>query len=80
MVRKAFVKVVSETNVEGVVRPLSFVWEDGRIYPVDRILDVRRAASLKAGGMGIRYTCMVQGRQVHLFYEEPCWFIEAKEA
>ncbi len=80
MARKAFVKVVSETNVEGAVRPLSFVWEDGRIYPVDRVLDVRRAASLKAGGMGIRYTCMVQGHQVYLFYEEPCWFIEAKDA
>ena len=80
MTRKAFVKVVSETGIDGAVKPLSFVWEDEAEYSIDRILDVRKAASLKAGGAGIRYTCMVQSRQVYLFYEEPCWFIEAKDA
>ena len=45
---------------------------------IDRVLDVRRAASLKAGGMGIRYTVRINGKQSYLFYEEPRWFVEAK--
>ena len=46
----------------------------------DRILDIRRAASLKAGGTGIRYTCRIRGREKYLWLEETRWFIEAKES
>jgi hypothetical protein len=42
----------------------------------DRVTNIRQAASLKAGGSGIRYTCMVHGRQTYLFYEEDRWFME----
>lgn len=80
MARKVFVKVVAETNAEGEVRPLSITWEDGRVFPVDRVSEVRRAASMKAGGTGIRYTCVIRSRTVFLYYEEPRWFLEAKEA
>jgi len=34
---------------------------------VDRLIDVRQAAPLKDGGVGIRYTCKIMGKQVHLF-------------
>ena len=55
------------------------VVEDGTTFEIDRILDQRRAASLKAGGAGIRYTCVINGHQSYLFYEENFkWFVEAK--
>ena len=39
--------------------------------------DKRRAASTKAGGVGERYTCIVNGKEVHLFYEDNnMWFME----
>lgn len=79
MARKVFVEVTARFDTDGKITPLSLVWEDGTIYEIDRILDKRRAASLKAGGMGIRYTVMIQGKQSYLFYEEPRWFVEAKE-
>ena len=44
----------------------------------DRILDRRRAASLKAGGIGMRYTCRILGQRSYLYYEEPRWFVEGK--
>lgn len=80
MARKVFVKVLSETDTTGAVRPVSITWEDGRVYPIDRVTDVRRAASMKAGGMGMRYTCIIRNRTVFLFFEEPRWFLEAKDA
>jgi len=75
---KVYVDVTAEFKADGTVVPLSFVWEDGRRYEIDRITDVRRAASLKAGGAGIRYTCYVSGRQTYLFREEDRWFMERK--
>ena len=44
------VSVTANFSTEAVITPLSFVWEDERRYSVDRVLDIRRAASLKTGG------------------------------
>ncbi len=79
MARKVFVEVTARFDAEGKITPLSILWEDGTAYEIDRVLDIRRAASLKAGGIGIRYTVRINGKQSYLFYEEPRWFVEAKE-
>ena len=79
MARKVFVEVTARFDAEGKITPLSILGEDGTAYEIDRVLDIRRAASLKAGGIGIRYTVRINGKQSYLFYEEPRWFVEAKE-
>ncbi len=79
MARKVFVEVTARFDTEGQITPLSLLWEDGTAYEIDRVLDVRRAASLKAGGMGIRYTVKINGKQRYLYYEEPRWFVEGKD-
>ena len=63
MARKVFVEVMARFDTEGKITPLSLLWEDGTVYEIDRVIDVRRAASLKAGGMGIRYTVRINGKQ-----------------
>ncbi len=74
---KIFVKVRADHLLDGSVRPLLLRAEDGPCVKIDRVLDVREAPSLKAGGQGVRYTCQVEDRQLYLFYDEPYWFIEA---
>ena len=54
MVRKVYVEVTAKFDTEGNITPLSVTWEDGTVYEIDRILDKRRAASIKAGGIGMR--------------------------
>ena len=78
MVRKVYVEVTAKFDTEGNITPLSVTWEDGTVYEIDRILDKRRAASLKAGGIGMRYACRISGRKSYLYYEEPRWFVEGK--
>ncbi|SMD07377.1 hypothetical protein [Sporomusa malonica] len=73
---KVHIEVVAKHDIEGIIRPLSLIWKDGRQFSIDRVLDVRMAASLKAGGQGMRYTCKVAGKQVCLFCDEGRWFIE----
>ena len=75
--RRVYVKVVAEFDEEGGVHPLSITWEDGRTFEVDRVLDVRREASTKVGGQGIRYTCRILGRETYLFEDDGRWFVEA---
>lgn len=73
---KSFVKVLAEHNESGDIRPIRLTWVDGRTYGIDKVLDIRQAPSLKAGGLGIRYTCRIRGKQVYLFCDEGKWFIE----
>ena len=81
---KVYVDVNEDRLKDGQLKPLSFVWEDGVRYKIDRITDVRPAASLKAGGAGLRYTVRVRNRETYLFHEEDTgfarWFMERKEA
>lgn len=75
-VKKVFVEVIAKFDTEGRIIPLTIVWEDGRKFTVDKILDVRQAASLKGGGQGIRYTCRIKSRDTYLYYEGLNWFVE----
>ena len=78
MARKVYVDVDVHFNSDGKITPKSITWEDETVYKIDRVTDVRRAASTKAGGIGIRYAVIVNGQQSYLFFEDPRWFVEAK--
>lgn len=73
---KISIKVIAEHSRDGIIKPLTITWEDGRKYSVDKVLDVRVAASLKMGGQGRRYTCRIHGKEVFLFHDSGQWFIE----
>ena len=76
---KVYVEVRASFSPEGKLTPTSIVWKDGTEYEIQSVKDVCRATSLKAGGAGIRYTCVISGRESHLFYEENNqWFVECK--
>lgn len=74
---KIYVEVIAKFNKVGEIRPLKLIWEDGISYEIQKVVDVRPAASLKAGGVGIRYTCKINGQERYLFLEENKWFVEA---
>ncbi|MDD6213164.1 MAG: hypothetical protein PUB22_08525 [Clostridiales bacterium] len=75
---KVYIDVVAKFSKDGCLLPISFTWEDGRKYTIDRVMKIERCASRKAGGAGIMYTCMVQGQESHLFFEMDKWFLERK--
>ena len=80
MRHKVYVDVTARFDKEGNVIPENIIREDGRCFEIDRVVDVRPAASLKAGGCGMRYTCRILGKETFLFLEENRWFVEAKKA
>ena len=75
---KTYIDVVVIHYKSGMIKPLFIIWENGQKYPIDKVKNVVKAASLKAGGCGIRYTCMINNQERFLFLEENKWFIERK--
>ena len=79
MSRKVYVEVAAIFSPEGQILPRQIRWEDGTVFAVDRVTDIRRAAATKAGGCGLRYTIRIGGRQTYLFLDEDRWFVEAND-
>lgn len=82
-----YVPVIAFFDAEGTILPREIVWEDGRRYSIDRVLDIRPAAAMKAGGSGDRYTIRVNGQQSYLIFERSPhlsgnvlgrWFVERR--
>ena len=73
---KDIYKSISINDEMGVRRLVSITRTDGRSFDIDRVIDVRQAPTLKAGGLGTRYTCKIRGKQVCLFCDERKWFVE----
>jgi len=78
MMRKVFVEVIVKYTKDGRKIPLKVIWEDGRKFSVDRVNDIRPAASLKVGGQGLRYQCRIEGKDTYLWLEDGKWFVEGK--
>lgn len=76
MASKIFVDVVVKYDADGNIIPLAIGWEDGRVFEIDKVVDVRPAPSLKAGGQGLRFTCRILNKYRYLFFEDPRWFVE----
>ena len=84
---KVYVAVIASFSEDGNLFPRRLRWEDGREYSIEKVLDVRLAAALKAGGQGDRYTVQINGHQSYLFFERSPnisgtnlgkWFVERK--
>ncbi|MBQ2688247.1 MAG: hypothetical protein IJF52_06465 [Clostridia bacterium] len=75
---KQYISVTAKFDEDGNLLPLKIHWNDGRSFEIDRVTDIRYAASLKAGGMGLRYTCRIMGVKRYLFLEDNRWFVDAK--
>lgn len=73
---KRYIDVVTMINKSGELTPLMLVWDNGVKYKIDKVVEVRNAAS-QVGGCGILYRCQVGGVERNLFFERNRWFIES---
>ena len=76
---KVLVDVLIQYTAEGGKVPLGIQWGDGRMSSIDRVIDVRKNASLNVEGRGLRYTCRVKGKQMYLYSEDELWYVETTQ-
>lgn len=63
---KRYVPVVVRFDTAGKMRPLVIEFDEGHKYEVDAVLDVKRRACERVGGVGDRYTCRINGGDIPL--------------
>lgn len=73
---KKYVEVIAQYDTQGNITPQTVIWDDGRKFHIDRVVDVRRASSLKNGGLGTRYTVRIGNKTTYLWFEDPMWAVE----
>ena len=60
--------------------PLKIMTLQGEKIIIDRIKDISRQASTKAGGLGERYVCLAtlgdRQQEIYLYNDEKDWFME----
>ena len=74
--RKAYVTMQVNMLPDGRLVPTGIIWEDGHLYPVDRVRAVTRAAAQKVGGCGDRYTLVICGKERYFYNDDGIWFTE----
>jgi uncharacterized protein (UPF0179 family) len=77
-VKKEYVSILAQIHMDGAIQPLCILLEDGRKFDIYEVKNKCRAASLKAGGCGIRYTVRIGERDTYLFDEDGRWFVEMR--
>ncbi len=77
--QKMYVSVIACYDIDGNITPQKVVWKNNIIYAIDKITQKIPAASLKSGGYGMRYTCVIGGHVRYLYLEENRWFIEKRD-
>ena len=77
-VKKKYNSIHVQINVNGTIQPFCVLLEDGRKYDIDKVKGKCRAASLRAGGCGIRYTIRIGAQDTYLFDEDGRRFVEMR--
>lgn len=76
MPSKSLLNILVQHTPEVKALPLKILWPDGREFEIDRVINTRKAAAIKCGGVGMRYLCRICSKEVPIFEEDGVWFIE----
>lgn len=84
--KRIYVETLVRFDLEGNMRPIAIVWEDGRRFEVQRVLSIKRRVSQTDGSGNLRFTCRIEGYERYLFFEDKKygevvggkWFVEAE--
>ncbi len=73
---KRYVDVIVRCCKNGETEPLVIIWNDGREYPIDEILDTAVTWG-ETGGGGVRYIVRIGREQRNLFHTGDYWYVES---
>ena len=71
-----FIDVEATMQTSGIPIPNKIIWDSGKVYEIDKVLEIKKRASTKGGGAGLRYlvklknqgmTILRSGRRGDLF-------------
>jgi len=75
---KVLVRVAAVCYAIGDVVPYAFRWDNNKCYEIDDVMGWERAASVRAGIIGMRYAIRVRDRETYLYRDDDLWFMERR--
>lgn len=75
---RKYVRMIAVFSSDGQITPRAILLENGDVVEIRQVCEIRRAASMGAGGFGMRYTCISNSREIHVFFENNRWFIDSE--
>ena len=76
--KRRFVTIQLLALPTGQLIPQRLIWEDGRSWDIDKVIDIRPQAARKSGGFGTRYLVKISGKERELYQDNhQRWFVEA---
>lgn len=77
---RKYIDVICLNDQQGNIKPLFIIWNNEKKIPIIKVKDVCQRASLKAGGSGLRFTCVFEHKLIrHLYYDRGKWFVEVND-
>jgi len=81
---KIYIAVTAVCDKIGNLTPISITWGGIKYDITLPIKDIRRINEQKTGEKGLRYTCMINGKDRHVFldmerYDRYRWYVESTE-
>ena len=82
---KKYVRVVGDfyltydnkaERIRGVVKPVMLIYTDGRQFLIDQVSEPVKCASIKSGGIGLRYACRIKQNFLYLYFDDNIWYYE----
>jgi len=49
---------------------------DGRQFLIDQVSEPVKCASIKSGGIGLRYACRIKQNFLYLYFDDNIWYYE----
>lgn len=77
--KKKRVSVMSVTDPEGVVTPLSIIWDDGRIFDISMPENRGMQASEHLGEYVHEYLVTIKHSKKRLYKDSLSWFVEVPQ-
>lgn len=76
MSERIAIEVQYRVDTEGNISPLCIIWDDGREFPIERVL---HACILEDDTVvGVRYTVLIYGKQKQLYHlSDDKWYVAA---
>jgi hypothetical protein len=76
---KLSVSMNATYQTDGHIIPECIIWDDGRKFPIDKVLHIKPEYELKSGGTGTRYLCLIGGRERYVYFDGKCWYVDVPD-
>lgn len=73
------VAVIAKFPIDGIVKPVAVVWEDGRRFDVEKIVDFTQLPKMDASGFRYIYKCIIAGTDRCIYYNDDKWYLECRK-